>query len=190
MIGAYMQRRMRAEELAKVHFWTNWTEYSNKMLSLPEVPKELLILFVTRSVRLARSLSLVSVECLPEEVIDEHIRAYLLEKVWSYHLLTERVLREIRNTAPKAPWIESKEFPRLTRKTVARLMLQQRAPTEANVTLETAASAALRSLKSRYRNLGTVRSHPASSSSHPDLSTNCTIAGRSARPNFSHARAR
>lgn len=186
-----MQRSKRlAVGLGEVHCWTNWIEYSSNMLSFPQLPQELLVLFVMQSVRLAHSLNCVLGACLPKQVVDEHIRGYLVDRVWSYHLLTERVQREVRERDSRAAQINSEEFRRSTGKIVARIVLRHKAKTDMSAICTMAVLAVLRSLEPSTRNRGAIWTQPASSSSHPDLSTNCTIAGRSERANFSHARAR
>lgn len=143
-----MQRSTRlTKDLGEVLLWTNWIEYSSRTLSVPRPPKELLVFFVVQSVKLAHSLSSCLDECLPREAVDGHIRGYLLDRVWSYHLMTKLVQRDVRTGSLRVAQIGSNQLLRASRTIVARVMLQQKSPAEGSAVRTTARRAVLRSLK-------------------------------------------
>lgn len=153
-----MQRSTRLTiNLGEVLLWTNWIEYSIRTLSFPRPPKELLVLFVVQSVTLAHSLRSSLDGCLPKEVVDGHIRGYLLDRVWSYHLLTALVQRDIRACGWRVAEIDSKQLLRASRTMVARVMLQQRSPAEGIAVRAMARKAVLCSLKRSARKRGAPR---------------------------------
>jgi len=118
-----MQRSIRATvDLSKVLLWTNWIDSASYRLSFTLPPKELLILFVVQSLELAHSLNSILGERLPEEVVDGHIRGYLLDRVWSFHLLAEDVRKDVM-ACGKVDQIDSKKLLGTSRSMVARIML-------------------------------------------------------------------
>lgn len=144
-------------DLGEVLLWTNWVERSSRTLSFPPPPRELLVLFVVQSVKLAHSLRSCLDECLPKQVVDGHIRGYLLDRVWSYHLVTALVQTDVRACGSTVAQIDSKQLLRASRTMVARVMLQQRSPSE-GVDIRTAARrAVLRSVKLSARKRGAPR---------------------------------
>jgi hypothetical protein len=142
-----MQNKRRTIDIGEVVLWTNWIKCSSRTLSVPPPPMELLILFVVQSVRLAHSLRCFLDESLPQEVVDGHVRGYLLDRVWSYHLLTALVQRDVRASGWRVAEIDSKQLLRASRTMVARVMLQQRSPVEAIAIRAMASKAVLCSLE-------------------------------------------
>jgi hypothetical protein len=143
-----MQRRTRhTMDLGEVLLWINWIEYSSRELSFSRPPKELLVLFVIQSVELAHSLNSSLNEYLPKKVVDGHIRGYLLDKMWSFHLMTEVVRKDVWTCGSRVAQIDSNQLLRASRTMVARVMLQQRRPAEGSAVRTMARRAVLRSLK-------------------------------------------
>ena len=56
--------------------------------------------------------------------MDGHIRGYLLDRVWSYHLITDLVRNDVRAYGSEVAYTGSKLLLRTCRKIVARVMLQ------------------------------------------------------------------
>jgi hypothetical protein len=117
-------------DLDEVLRWTNWIEISSRTLSFARPPLELLVLFVVQSVNLAHSLVSFLGENLPQEILDAHIRGYLLDRVWSYHLASELIQRDVRKSGLRFALVESNKLLRVSRRMVARAMLRQNSETE------------------------------------------------------------
>ncbi len=113
-------------DLSEVLFWTNWIERSSRVLSFPRPPLQLLTLFVVQSVELAHSLSPLLDDCVPQEVIDGHIRGYLLDRIWSYHLTTNLVQRDLRAYDVAVSRSDSRQLLKASRKAVAAVMLSNK----------------------------------------------------------------
>ena len=135
-------------DLSEVLFWTNWIEHSSRALSISRPPIQLLTLFVVQSAELAHSLASSLNACVPQEVVDRHIRGYLLDRVWSYHLLIEFVQRDLRADDRVLSRIDSRQLLKACRKTVAALMLSnKKLPTEGTAIREAARRGVLLKLR-------------------------------------------
>jgi hypothetical protein len=120
--------------LHEIHTWTNWIESTSHILAFPRPPKELLVYFVARSVESAHSLSHSLDDALTQEVINGHIRSYLVDRVWTYHLLVTLVHADVRCQVH----LNSTKLLRLCRKTVARLLLHDTTSVESSRILQKA----------------------------------------------------
>ena len=117
-------------DLSEVLLWTEWIDLTSRRLSFILPPKELLILFVVQSLELAHSLNSILDKSLPKEVVDGHIRGYLLDRLWSYHLVTASVQDDVRACASGVARLNSKQLLRACRQIVARVMLEPGLPNE------------------------------------------------------------
>lgn len=136
------------KDLSEVLFWTNWIEHSSRVLSFSRPPLQLLTLFVIQSIELARSLAPLLNDCVPQEVVDGHIRGYLLDRIWSYHLMTDLVQRDLRAYDGGVSRIDSRQLLRACRKTVAALMLSnKKLPDEGTAIRDVARRGVLLSLR-------------------------------------------
>jgi hypothetical protein len=117
------------------------------MLSFPLPPKELLILFVIQSVDLGHSRALITNDPLSRVVVDGHISACLLEKIYSYHMANKLVLRDIRRSTPRGACIDGRTLRRMCRRAVARLVLGKKLTIEDPECHHRAKTAVLRELQ-------------------------------------------
>jgi hypothetical protein len=140
---------------AKLHdiwLWTNWFECSSRRLGFPKPPMDLLVLYVVQSIEQAHCLAASAGLSVQEEIVESHIRAYLLEKVWSYHS-TVQLVRE--DACACSSWIALSGRKRVlsaTRKVVADLFLSQNRPSKLGFRL--AARQAILITLSRSRSRG------------------------------------
>ena len=141
-----MERNERLTiDLYEVVHWTNWSECSSRMLSLTRPPKELLVFFAIQSIRRAYCLKASLDEC-PREIIDGHIRGYLLDRVWSYHLVTRLVYKDVWARVARVVPIDPNRLLRASRAMVAQVMLRRRSPSQGSAVRTSAERAVLRSL--------------------------------------------
>jgi len=144
----------RTMDLGEVLSWANWIEGSSRILSFPRIREELLVLFAVQSVTVAHSLNSSFDDCLPKEVVDAHIRGYLLDRVWSYHLVTELVRKDVWACCSRVLQIDSRQLLRASGTMVARVMLQQRISSKDIDVRKVAGRAVLRRLELSARKRG------------------------------------
>ena len=140
--------------LDKVLSWINWIVSASRRMSFALPPKELLVFFVVQSVERAHSLNAILDERLPVETVDEHIRSYLLDRVWSYRLISELVLEDVREFKSRIAHVESTRLVNMCRKMVARVMLQPEVPDDSARVRTLARRAVLCRLKISHASLG------------------------------------
>lgn len=157
-------------DLGEVLLWTNWIEYASWRLSFTLPPEELLVLFVVQSLELARSLNSVLDRRLPKEAVDGYIRGYLLDRVWSYHLVTDLVREDVRASGSRVAHIDSKLLLRTCRRMVALVMLQPGISAEDIGIRTTARRAVLSGLK-----LSASKAHRSSQPPRPSTPTSARI---------------
>jgi hypothetical protein len=141
-------------DLGKVLLWTNWIEWASRKLSFDLPPKELLVFFVVQSLELAHSLNSIVDKRLPQKVVDGHIRGYLLDRVWSYHLLTKLVWEDVQACGSRVAQFDSKRVLRASRAAVARVMLQKKSLADGTAIRAMTRRTVLRSLKLSLRKVG------------------------------------
>jgi hypothetical protein len=145
-------RDSRGSRDQEVSYWTNWLAQSSRMLSLTEPPIELLTLFVVQSLRLAGRLASCLSDRTPKEVVDGHVRAYLLDRTWSYHLVVALVCRDLRKSDSRVLALDSPTLIRRCEEAVAIVMLRgSKCPAEGSGVRRMAGRVALRSLQSPSR---------------------------------------
>jgi hypothetical protein len=101
--------------------------------------------------QLAHALSASHHRRLPKKVVDGHIRGYLLDKVWSYHLVTALVKRDVLARGSRVAPIDSARLLRASRAAVARVMLQKKSRAAGTVIRVMARRTVLRSLEHSLR---------------------------------------
>jgi hypothetical protein len=131
----------------EVLLWTNWIDCASRRLSFPRPPAELLVLFVVQSLELAHSLDSIVDERLPAEILNGHVRGYLLDRIWSYQLMAATVRDDVKASRSRPAHSDSEKLLRKCRSIVARMMLRKRAAVEDISIRSSAHRSILRSLR-------------------------------------------
>lgn len=105
-------------------YWTEWINSLSSTLSFSLPPKELLLRFVAESIDLTRSWRSPINDCWLNMTADGYIRAYLVDKIYSYQLASKCLLKDIYSSTHCAAALSSRQLGRVCRRTVAHMMLE------------------------------------------------------------------